>query len=69
MVIGGAPPAAGGGARWRATAVSAVRDPVYSSTYDEVEGALGRGEPLLGSLFWQLHIPVFAGQGPGALAQ
>lgn len=51
---------------WRAQALAGVRDPVYSSTYDEVELALGAGQPLLGSLFWQLHVPVFADQGAGA---
>ena len=41
-----------------------LRDPIYASTYDSVEKAIGNGQPIAGSLFWKWAIPVFQKQDP-----
>jgi hypothetical protein len=41
-----------------------LRDPIYASTYDSVEKAIGQSQPIAGSLFWKWAIPVFNRQDP-----
>jgi len=47
-----------------AEGIRALRDPIYASTYDNVEKAIGNGQPIAGSLFWKWAIPVFKKQDP-----
>eukprot|EP00209_Acetabularia_acetabulum_P001067 EC095911.1.p1 GENE.EC095911.1~~EC095911.1.p1 ORF type:complete len:204 (+),score=4.62 EC095911.1:1-612(+) len=41
--------------------ILALRDPVYAQTYMEVENGINGA--LAGTLFWQWHMPKFAGAG------
>jgi hypothetical protein len=45
-------------------AIERLRDPVYSSTYASVENAINANQPIAGSMFWKLAIPVFDRQDP-----
>jgi hypothetical protein len=47
-----------------AEGIRQLRDPIYASTYDSVEKAIGMGQPIAGSLFWKWAIPVFNRQDP-----
>jgi mannan endo-1,4-beta-mannosidase len=47
-----------------ADGIRSLRDPIYASTYDNMERALNNGQPLGGSLFWKWAIPVFEKQDP-----
>eukprot|EP00879_Flechtneria_rotunda_P001870 GHRR01002041.1.p1 GENE.GHRR01002041.1~~GHRR01002041.1.p1 ORF type:complete len:609 (+),score=135.21 GHRR01002041.1:246-2072(+) len=42
--------------------IQQLRDPIYQSTYASVEKAIDAGQPIAGSMFWKLAIPVFDGQ-------
>lgn len=42
--------------------IQQLRDPIYQSTYASVEKAIDGKQPIAGSLFWKLAIPVFDGQ-------
>lgn len=47
-----------------AEGIRQLRDPIYASTYDSVEKAIGAAQPIAGSLFWKWAIPVFDKQDP-----
>jgi len=42
--------------------IQQLRDPIYASTYSSVEKAIEQNQPIAGSMFWKLAIPVFDGQ-------
>lgn len=42
--------------------IQQLRDPIYQSTYASVEKAIDNKQPIAGSMFWKLAIPVFNGQ-------
>lgn len=44
--------------------IEQLRDPVYTSTYASVENAINANQPIAGSMFWKLAIPVFDRQEP-----
>jgi hypothetical protein len=46
----------------QADLISNLRDPVYNSVYSSVQRAIDRDQPIAGSMFWKLAIPVFEGQ-------
>jgi hypothetical protein len=39
--------------------IEQLRDPIYQSTYASVEKAIDAQQPIAGSMFWKLAIPVF----------
>lgn len=51
-------------AQQTAVMIERLRDPVYSSTYASVENAINANQPIAGSMFWKLAIPVFDRQDP-----
>jgi hypothetical protein len=44
--------------------IEQLRDPVYTSTYASVESAINANQPIAGSMFWKMSIPVFNRQDP-----
>lgn len=44
--------------------IEQLRDPVYTSTYASVESAINANQPIAGSMFWKMSIPVFDRQDP-----
>lgn len=42
--------------------IEQLRDPIYQSTYASVEKAIDADQPIAGSMFWKLSIPIFDGQ-------
>lgn len=46
-------------AQQNAAFIEQLRDPVYTSTYASVENAINANQPIAGSMFWKLAIPVF----------
>jgi hypothetical protein len=49
--------------------IEQLRDPIYTSTYASVEAAINANQPIAGSMFWKLAIPVFDRQDPRGESQ